>query len=92
MARIHLFEFEDQQWFPDFLRDYATDFLQLLSNKTKMYRSIIPIFVLWDGLISSLRTYSIKEMNELTNSLENKDSFNWEARRKNQDLLLFYIF
>lgn len=43
MGRIHLFEFEDQNWFPDFLRNYMTDFLQFLSNKTKMYKPIIPI-------------------------------------------------
>ncbi|RDY57649.1 hypothetical protein [Flagellimonas nanhaiensis] len=43
MARIHLFEFEDQKWFPKFLRDYGTDFLQFLSNKTNLYKPIIPI-------------------------------------------------
>ena len=43
MGRIHLFEFEDLKWFPTFLRNYGTDFLQFLSNKTKMYKSIIPI-------------------------------------------------
>ncbi len=43
MGRIHLFEFEDQKWFPNFLRNYGTDFLQFLSNKTKMYKPIIPI-------------------------------------------------
>lgn len=43
MRRIHLFEFEDQKWFPSFLRNYGTDFLQFLSNKTKMYKPIIPI-------------------------------------------------
>lgn len=43
MGRIHLFEFEDQPWFPSFLRDYGTDFLQFLSNKTKLYKPIIPI-------------------------------------------------
>ncbi len=43
MSRIHLFEFEDQQWFPSFLRDYGTDFLQFLSNKTKMYKPIISV-------------------------------------------------
>lgn len=42
MGRIHLFEFEDQKWFPSFLRNYGTDFLQFLSNKTKMYKPIIP--------------------------------------------------
>jgi hypothetical protein len=43
MGRLHLFEFEDQQWFPSFLRNYGTDFLQFLSNNTAMYRPIIPV-------------------------------------------------
>ena len=51
MGRIHLFEFEDQKWFPSFLRNYGTDFLQFLSNKTKMYKPIIPIIE--NGLLKS---------------------------------------
>lgn len=43
MGRIHLFEFEDQKWFPSILRNYGTDFLQFLSNKTKLYKPIIPV-------------------------------------------------
>lgn len=43
MKRIHLFEFEDQQWFPVFLRNYVTDFLQFLSNKAKVYKPIIEV-------------------------------------------------
>ncbi|MEQ9467258.1 MAG: hypothetical protein RLN88_07585 [Ekhidna sp.] len=43
MKRLHLFEFGDQKWFPDFLRDYETDFLQFLANKTKMYEPVIPL-------------------------------------------------
>jgi len=43
MARIHLFEFEDLKWFPSFLRNYGTDFLQFLANKTKMYQPIISV-------------------------------------------------
>ncbi|TXN34286.1 hypothetical protein FVB32_17315 [Flagellimonas hymeniacidonis] len=50
MGRIHLFEFEDQKWFPKFLRDYGTDFLQFLSNKTKLYKPVISI--LEKGLIA----------------------------------------
>ena len=42
---------------------------------------IVPMFVWWDGIVSSLRTYSIKEMNELVNSLENTNTFNWEIGR-----------
>ncbi|MFS4469652.1 hypothetical protein [Maribacter sp. 2210JD10-5] len=43
MGRVHLFEFEDQKWFPDFLRNYGTDFLQFLSNKVKIYKPAVPI-------------------------------------------------
>lgn len=43
MPRIHLFEFEDLKWFPSFLRNYGTDFLQFLSNATKLYKPAIPI-------------------------------------------------
>jgi len=43
MSRIHLFEFEDQQWLPEFIRNYMTDFLQFLSNKTAMYKAVVPI-------------------------------------------------
>lgn len=43
MGRIHLFEFEDLAWFPDFLRNYGTDFLQFLSNITNMFHPVIPI-------------------------------------------------
>lgn len=45
MGRIHLFEFEDQKWFPTIFRNYGTDFLQFLSNKTKLYKPIIPIII-----------------------------------------------
>lgn len=43
MERIHLFELEDQQWFPFFLRNFGTDFLRFMSNKTAMYKPILPI-------------------------------------------------
>ena len=43
MSRLHLFEFEDLDWFPGFLRNYGTDFLQFLSNKTKMWKPAIPL-------------------------------------------------
>ncbi len=42
MGRIHLFELEDQTWFPGILRNYGTDFLQFLANKTKMFSPLIP--------------------------------------------------
>lgn len=43
MSRVHLFEFEDQQWFPSSLRNYGTDFLQFLANKAKIFKPIVPM-------------------------------------------------
>jgi hypothetical protein len=41
--RIHGFEFEDQSWFPSFLRNYVTDFLQFLANKAKVYEPVVEL-------------------------------------------------
>lgn len=43
MGRIHLFELEDQSWFPSTWRNYGTDFLRTLADKVKMYEPIIPL-------------------------------------------------
>ena len=43
MSRIHFFEFEDLSWFPSRLRDYMTDFLQFLANKSKIYAPTLPV-------------------------------------------------
>ena len=43
MKRIHFFEFEDQPWFPRFLRNYLTDFLQHAANAFDAYDQLIPI-------------------------------------------------
>lgn len=43
MKRLHLFEFEDLNWFPQFLRNYVTDFLQSVSNRFDIYQPIVPI-------------------------------------------------
>lgn len=43
VSRLHLFEFEDLPWFPSFLRNYGTDFLQFLSNRAKIYKPIVPL-------------------------------------------------
>ncbi|WP_026966002.1 hypothetical protein [Algoriphagus terrigena] len=42
MGRIHLFEWEDQSWFPPTVRNYMTDFLQFLTNKTRMFSPLVP--------------------------------------------------
>ena len=43
MPRFHLFEFEDQQWFPEIIRNYMTDFLQFVANAFKMFKDVTPI-------------------------------------------------
>ena len=42
---------------------------------------IVPLFVWWDGMVSSLRTYSAEEMNSLVKGVENHESFNWKIDR-----------
>lgn len=43
MRRLHLFEFEDFHWFPVFLRNYLTDFLQFIANRLDIYKPVIPL-------------------------------------------------
>ena len=43
MGRLHLFEFEDLRLFPNFLRNYETDFLRFFSNKTGLFNPAIPV-------------------------------------------------
>jgi hypothetical protein len=38
---------------------------------------VIPLFVLWDGLVSCLRTYSPDELRELTAEADPDDAFDW---------------
>ena len=42
---------------------------------------IVPLFVLWDGIVSALRTYSVSELNKLIHELEGSDKFEWEVKR-----------
>lgn len=42
---------------------------------------VVPLFIMWDGIVSSLRTYSVVEMEELVSQLNNKDEFEWEIGR-----------
>src|SRR5258705_12437410 len=41
MKRIHLFEFEDQSWFPNIFREGITDYLQYASDKIDLYKPIM---------------------------------------------------
>jgi hypothetical protein len=42
MKRIHLFEFMDLRWFPDFLRQIQTNILQVMMTRTKAFDYAIP--------------------------------------------------
>ncbi|MBK7883637.1 MAG: hypothetical protein IPJ81_07390 [Chitinophagaceae bacterium] len=57
MKRIHLFEFEDLNWLPAFLRHYVTDFLQFMSNKLNIFKNIITIIE--KGISKSSNNYII---------------------------------
>jgi len=59
MGRIHVFEFEDQEWFPAFLRNYVTDFLQFLSNKTGMFKPAAPLL---EALLKENKTETIIDL------------------------------
>jgi len=43
MKRYHLFEFEDQNWFPDVLRKNMMDFLRFAISLTQIYDPVIPL-------------------------------------------------
>lgn len=53
---------------------------------------IIPLIVLWDGIVSALRTYSIDEMKDLITNVENSSQFEWEINRvENRGLPILYL-
>ena len=43
MRRLHLFELEDQPWFPAVVRDLATDYLHFIETRLALHRSIAPV-------------------------------------------------
>jgi hypothetical protein len=45
MRRIHLFEFLDQSWCPQAVRDGATDCLEAITSTADVYRTVRPIFL-----------------------------------------------
>lgn len=59
MKRIHLFEFEDQPWFPVFLRNYMTDFLQFLTNKSKLFKPSVGIL---DAMLTASNENTIVDL------------------------------
>src|SRR5436190_14953610 len=43
MRRHHLFELEDQPWFPATVRDLATDYLQFIQTQFRLDRAMAPL-------------------------------------------------
>jgi len=43
VRRFHLFELEDQPWFPATIRDLATDYLQFIQTRFRLDRAMAPL-------------------------------------------------
>lgn len=53
---------------------------------------IVPLFVCWDGVVSCLRTYSIKEMGNLVKQLKGRENYSWEIDKvKSRGLNVLYL-
>jgi hypothetical protein len=39
----------------------------------------MPLVILWDGLVSALRTYSVDELRQMAASVDHHDTFQWEV-------------
>ncbi len=53
---------------------------------------LIPLYILWDGIASILRTYSQKELKEMVAGLNNSDSFEWEIGKTAGPMPVHYLF
>ncbi len=42
---------------------------------------IVPLFVLWDGVVSALRTYTLAEMLEMTEAVDPEGRYHWEIEK-----------
>jgi hypothetical protein len=59
LPRLHLFEFEDQSWFPALVRDLATDYLCFIQSALRLDRPIVPV------LATALRATGAREILDL---------------------------
>jgi hypothetical protein len=53
---------------------------------------VVPLFILWDGVVSALRTYSVKEMEALVAQVRNHESYDWKiGRQKSGPAMIPYL-
>jgi len=52
---------------------------------------IIPLYILWDGIASILRTYSEQELRDMVNSLEHSKDYEWEIGKTSGPMPIFYL-
>lgn len=54
---------------------------------------VVPLFVMWDGILSCLRTYSVEEMNELVKEVKNHETYEWKIGKvkKGPAVVLYLI-
>jgi hypothetical protein len=75
MPRLHLVDLEDLSWFPAPVRDAGTGYLQLMIHVSV---PLVRLMVLWDGVVSYLRTYDVRELRALVESVSGGERFDWE--------------
>jgi hypothetical protein len=59
MPRLHLFELEDQPWFPATIRDLATDYLHFMQTAVSMHRAMLPFL---EEVLTAGRTTRIVDL------------------------------
>ncbi|MBN1801951.1 MAG: hypothetical protein JW891_10620 [Candidatus Lokiarchaeota archaeon] len=73
------------------VRKFAREFK--LGWKAYVFTWILPAFqaiVLWDGLVSALRTYSVHQMRKLVDSI-NGSNYYWEIQRISKSMPVIYL-
>lgn len=59
IPRLHLFEWEDQPWFPSVIRDLATDYLHFVETKFALHRPVVGL------LAEALRATGLRHVVDL---------------------------
>lgn len=52
---------------------------------------LVPLYILWDGIASIIRTYSEAELREMVASLENSDTYEWEIGKTSGKMPIYYL-